>query len=323
MITRSQPMPGQRPAAMTKISESLPGRIIAVILATLVVSGLAYLVYRANQGIVPAVLQWVLTGAIGLAAGFAGRYYLSSRTLMLRLTTVFLALLIGLLFLGLVSRGMLGAQTPRNGQAGLNLGWLGQFILASVVAWLSLAAWRISPQAPSKSSHPRAHPGRSTAQRRSTNASPKKTRSGQPNKSRPARQPQAVPPESKPNLPAIARPEYWTARWEKLHIQLRRWWDQGIPTSPSPSAARLPTIHSPKKMAVRVQVKRARRIASPKPQDSAVRLVGKEEHRCPFCLEEVVPNDPRGVKICPVCHTRHHADCWDVTGVCQVPHIHE
>jgi hypothetical protein len=21
-----------------------------------------------------------------------------------------------------------------------------------------------------------------------------------------------------------------------------------------------------------------------------------------------------------VCHTRHHADCWSVTGVCQVPH---
>ncbi len=46
-----------------------------------------------------------------------------------------------------------------------------------------------------------------------------------------------------------------------------------------------------------------------------------EEHRCPFCLEEVKRNDPRGVKKCEVCNTLHHADCWAVTGMCQVPHL--
>ena len=46
-----------------------------------------------------------------------------------------------------------------------------------------------------------------------------------------------------------------------------------------------------------------------------------EEHRCPFCLEEVKRNDPRGVKKCDVCNTLHHADCWAVTGMCQVPHL--
>jgi transposase len=34
----------------------------------------------------------------------------------------------------------------------------------------------------------------------------------------------------------------------------------------------------------------------------------------------VTARDPRGEVTCPVCHTRHHADCWAVTGVCQVPH---
>jgi hypothetical protein len=24
---------------------------------------------------------------------------------------------------------------------------------------------------------------------------------------------------------------------------------------------------------------------------------------------------------CEVCHTLHHKDCWDVTGICQVPHL--
>ena len=54
-----------------------------------------------------------------------------------------------------------------------------------------------------------------------------------------------------------------------------------------------------------------------------VRLVGAEEHRCPYCLELVDGRDPRGVVVCRVCHTRHHGDCWAVTGECQVPHYHK
>lgn len=45
-----------------------------------------------------------------------------------------------------------------------------------------------------------------------------------------------------------------------------------------------------------------------------------EEHRCPYCLEIVKRNDARGVVECEVCHTLHHADCWAITGTCQVPH---
>jgi len=54
---------------------------------------------------------------------------------------------------------------------------------------------------------------------------------------------------------------------------------------------------------------------------SHVQLALVEEHRCPYCLEPVVRTDPRGVKECPVCHTLHHADCWAITGTCQVPHL--
>ena len=53
-----------------------------------------------------------------------------------------------------------------------------------------------------------------------------------------------------------------------------------------------------------------------------IRLVGAEEHRCPYCLEQVDGRDPRGVVVCRVCHTRHHGDCWAVTRECQVPHYH-
>ncbi len=59
-----------------------------------------------------------------------------------------------------------------------------------------------------------------------------------------------------------------------------------------------------------------------RPRASVVQLSAQVEHRCPYCLEEIRSDDPRGVKVCPVCHTRHHLDCWMVTGTCQVPHQH-
>ena len=50
-------------------------------------------------------------------------------------------------------------------------------------------------------------------------------------------------------------------------------------------------------------------------------LSSEEEHRCPYCLELIEPDDPRGVVECEICHTQHHADCWAITGTCQVPHF--
>ena len=52
-----------------------------------------------------------------------------------------------------------------------------------------------------------------------------------------------------------------------------------------------------------------------------VQLAVVEDHRCPYCLEPVSRNDPGGVVECEVCHTLHHADCWAITGMCQVPHL--
>ena len=55
-----------------------------------------------------------------------------------------------------------------------------------------------------------------------------------------------------------------------------------------------------------------------KPQ---LHLSTEEEHRCPYCLELIEPDDPRGTVECKICHTLHHADCWAITGACQVPHF--
>lgn len=53
-----------------------------------------------------------------------------------------------------------------------------------------------------------------------------------------------------------------------------------------------------------------------------VRFIGKEDMRCPYCLQKIDPKDPKGIVVCPICHTAHHKECWDITGFCQVPHNH-
>jgi ribosomal protein L37AE/L43A len=57
-----------------------------------------------------------------------------------------------------------------------------------------------------------------------------------------------------------------------------------------------------------------------KTANNDVKLMGDEDHVCPYCLEEVAKNDSRGIAICKECGTWHHQDCWDVTGACGVAH---
>jgi ribosomal protein L37AE/L43A len=78
-------------------------------------------------------------------------------------------------------------------------------------------------------------------------------------------------------------------------------------------------VHRPVMDRIRTGVRGWRK----RPKKEEVRFVGAEEHRCPYCLQPIVDKDPRGVVTCPVCHTRHHKDCWEVTGMCQIPHYHD
>ena len=55
--------------------------------------------------------------------------------------------------------------------------------------------------------------------------------------------------------------------------------------------------------------------------DEGPRIMRVVEDRCPYCLDVVKRNDPRGIQVCEVCGTPHHADCWAITGKCQVPHL--
>ena len=89
------------------------------------------------------------------------------------------------------------------------------------------------------------------------------------------------------------------------------------PGTRSNNGSRATVLRGAKKVkdpVVKPKRKRSRR----KPQ---IQFAIVEEHRCPYCLDAVTRTDPRGVEECKVCHTLHHADCWAITGVCQVPHL--
>jgi len=109
----------------------------------------------------------------------------------------------------------------------------------------------------------------------------------------------------------IRVPRNWTLR-PRLRINSRTHSHSGNGSRP-PVSARLKIITR--------QPPRPKRSARSMLRRPHVHLAVVEEHRCPYCLEPVKRTDPGGVKECEVCHTLHHADCWAITGVCQVPHL--
>ena len=66
---------------------------------------------------------------------------------------------------------------------------------------------------------------------------------------------------------------------------------------------------------------RTRRRPLPVRKHSGVKVIAKAEERCPYCLGAIAKHDPRGVVVCEICGTPHHADCWEAGGKCQVPHL--
>ncbi len=165
--------------------------------------------------------------------------------------------------------------------------------------------------------------GKKTAKTRVKN--PKTGKQGL--KSRPARigvRPSGKRPQSRTTQPLITRRGYWSDKLSGLRLAaagfLRNTGQAGRRASSNLSLRinRRQVRVKPRSNAVqpgRRAIARRKRL-----KGENVRFSGAVEHRCPYCLEEVLINDPRGVRICPVCATRHHRDCWNVTGTCQVPH---
>jgi hypothetical protein len=84
------------------------------------------------------------------------------------------------------------------------------------------------------------------------------------------------------------------------------------PTDPLPPTRRSKKIRTPKSPPP---------VAASQTASDGLRVMGVIEDRCPYCFDIVKRSDPRGVHVCPTCGTPHHADCWAITGKCQMPHL--
>ena len=120
------------------------------------------------------------------------------------------------------------------------------------------------------------------------------------------------------NMPRVARRQFWTAQWGLVRSATQDFIKSGKSVqkrigSRMSSGFSSPQVYLRPKRSVRRSTKRYRK-------SRYIKLVGRVQHSCPYCLEEIIKNDPRGVRVCPDCKTKHHADCWAMTGMCQVPH---
>jgi hypothetical protein len=302
-----------------RLVHSLPVRIIFVILTTALVACICPLIFLINRTVSSALLKIVSIILVGLAGGFSASALLSTNLAFIRYITAWISTVIGLMILHLLTNNYAGIAILPVAQINLESISIGQLALSMLIAGLATLAWKPIPTN-------QASPTSERHQPRTKISKPK-----QPVKRQKIRKTHVHRQAVKKSLPVTRHVD-----WKKIGVQ----WEEQLKalkiktnTSLSKSNAKVTNWFAKLSSSLYTETKFRRpaiRMRSSKHhhrpfsrKKTAVRLVGKTENRCPYCLEIVKPDDPRGIKICPECNTFHHADCWAITGHCQVPHFHE
>lgn len=292
-------------AAAEKLLGSTVGRILLAVLQTIVGSIAFMLLLLVWHPLDIQLLKFLLVGIVGVLAGFTARRILIDRARPLKIFTALVSVVVSLIVLSLISGGFVGIDIF--GAPKYMPDWAGifQFALAALGAWLALLA---------------AHSPRT--------AIPARLASGVQTGNRPREAPRLksrFPRISFPSIrPIIAR--------VSAAVSTAR--DRIIPDKTNALKVRPPAAKTPPPAKKRASNKPApARLTLPAKKEAAlvpkkqrkrpgkrIKFDSKIEHTCPYCLEPVKAHDSRGVKICPVCKTHHHADCWGITGACQIPH---
>lgn len=260
-------------------------RLVMLLLFTAGIVFWMSVLYR-YQNRLPQMLMMIFADlAIALAAGLGARLTFYGQNWISRVLVAVAALLLGLFGLGYLTNWAIGIGPVESWQKRIDPLEIAQVVGGLAVVLLSLRAW-----------------WRTTLQIDEAEFAPPPARVAR--RERRAR-------TTTSQLPRFRLPQSWTSR-SKANGRLR------VNRSRTNGRA----IHDPDRVVVSRPVKparsRRRKLAQRKPE---LQLSVHEEHRCPYCLEEVRRNDPRGIKECDICHTLHHADCWNVTGMCQIPHL--
>jgi hypothetical protein len=316
-------MPDATPSPFRPYLPYWVGVVFPVVIVAAI--GFAY-IFVINTTFQPVAVTLAATAGMGMVAGFTVRKALPRRAWIVKGAITLAALMVGLLMLGLITSGDSGIGPIDTAGRGPNWFGLLQVVIATGTAFLTLQAWR--PRLVPRVTDPLAVDAE--------------------NNPTPAPRPVAEPSR----LAQIW--EGWTRQWQRTRdsasarwqesaagrslrrasegLEQARAWSQQEPetavTTPAPAPAPAPASVAEPGLVERVRHRFSRpptvaktAVKRPRPQPR-IKLIGAIEHRCPYCLEAVEPNDPRGIEVCEICHTFHHADCWAVTGMCQVPHHH-
>jgi hypothetical protein len=303
MVARADVMRNSKRFTIAKMFDNVLGRTILVILTTATSGTILLLTFLLNQTSSPLPLKYAIVGAVGLIAGFFSRRLLKEHTGLLRVLVSLTAISAGLFLMYFFSFGYLGIDLLYWSHTGPDWDGLIQIGLGTFTACLALYAWRypkpakeISPRVPIPSS------SRKPIVKTQSSIRP--------------------PVQNKSRLHPITRIGGWI---KKVSIRPNR--TKMVPLSKRQERSgvlSLPPIDRKARKPWGIKpLRRPKILGRHKRHIQQVNLKGTEERRCPFCLDAVIFDDPRGVEICPLCHTHHHADCWEVTGTCQVPHYQD
>jgi len=288
---------------LDKILGSFWGRFFIVILQTVLISQLLLLTFLVRLYVNITLLKYIVVLLVGLLAGFSTRRFLANHTRVLQLMAALISTALGLASLHILSAGFIGINLFYRSNNSPDWEGLIQFGLAALGSLLVINAFR------TRSAPQQVHRAPAPAPAAAAPQTKAETIRSLPRFSFPALK------KSEPKVTKIA-----PAKKERVSAK------KTTTKKTSNTLAIQKKATKPKKLAV---------VAAPKPKTkkparkakknakTEIKFVGKEEHICPYCLDPVEDHDPRGVKICTICKTRHHADCWGITGACQIPHSNE
>ena len=272
----------------SQFSDREPGFLRQLMLLLLFTAGIVFwmsILYRYQSRISQMLMMVFADFAIALAAGLGARITFYNRRWWIRFLTALVTLILGLLGVGFLTNWGIGIGPVDFWRRRIEWLEIAQLAGGILVVLLSLRAWW-RPDAEVEEAELEVEPARAVRRERRSRT-------------------------HAPQQPRLHLPTGWTSRSSRNgRLKVRK------------SRANGRVAHDPDRVVVSRPVKPARskrrKASSRKPE---LQLSVYEEHRCPYCLEEVKRNDPRGIKECDICHTLHHADCWNVTGMCQIPHL--
>lgn len=326
LIPSQRLMAENRAPWLDRLVDNLPVRFGLVLLTALVIAAVCPLIFLTNRILPAALMKFTSAGMLGLSAGFASRSLLHRYSRFLRLLSSWVAAIAAFLLIGSLTQGFVGLTLPIRVVVIPTWDTAGQVCLGLVTAWLALQACKPGKKFESKLI--------TLEKKKISHPAPKKPiRDSNP---KPTKQPKRVinklPPRTLIQLQSNTLGRQWLAGCKAagskfLDVQNRVrslvfGASRKFGSLVNQTQVKLDRRWRPLKKRIRLANRRTEKRLILR-NAAQVKLVGKTENRCPYCLEIVEKNDPRGVTICPICHTPHHADCWAVTGACQVPHYQE